>query len=284
LFKKILVPIGDSPNTESALTNACELAKYFDSEVRCLYVTNTEEIRTAYIVSSQSPELIVSAEPDFDRNVLEAVHKKLVREESIALEFFREWKEKYPHVDMRLEEVSGVIYEEILKREKDVDLIVMGRSISWEGEELGNLGENFRIIIHKSDIPVLACSHKYEIGLNIMACYDGGKPARKALDVAIKFAKKFKTPLHILSTWWNIEKAQSLNKEAVEIAEKEGIEVVPIVQKMNTVGTILGEIDHLFINLLFMGAYGDSPIKDLMLGSTTDQVVSRTGCPILLCR
>jgi len=284
MFEKILVPLGDSPHTETALDNACQLALKFDSEVVCLYVVDTEKIQSAYLTSAQIPEVMMSMEPMYETNIIQAVQRDLEKEENNAHECFEKYKEKYPRANLKYEDASGIVYEEILKREKDYDLVVMGKSVHSEENEPGVLGDNFRKIIHKSDLPVLASTYGHEIGDNLMVCYDGKKNSKKALDVAIGVAKKFDVPLNILTINEEEKIARKVNSDAVEKALLHNVVPVSNLQWLNTVGTIIAEIDHLNINFLFMGAYGDNPIKDLILGSTTDQVVSETGCPILLYR
>ena len=286
MFKKILVPLGDSSHTQSALENACELAKHFDSEIHCLYITDTEKIRSAYIAAAPLPEMdiMVPMDPVVETEIVDAVQKELVREEQLALEFYKKWKEKYSDLKIDLEETSGIIHDEIISRQDKYDVIVMGKSVHEDGSKLGATGDSFKKVVHKSKIPVLACTYTYLVGVNLLACYDGNPPAKRALDYAIKFAKNFKVPLNILTTWWDKEKAASINKEGVKIAEEQGVEVIPDVQHRNTVGTIIASAEQMNINFMFMGAYGDNPIKDFILGSTTDQVLSGTGCPTLLCR
>lgn len=284
MFNKILVPMGDSPHTETALDNACQLAIEFESEVVCLYVVDTEKIQSAYLTSAQMPEVMMTMEPMYETNIIQAVHRDLEKEENATHECFEKYEKKYPGVNLKYEDASGIVYKEILKREKDYDLVVMGKSIHNEENELGILGDNFRKIIHKSDLPVLACTYGHGIGANLMACYDGKKNSKKALEVAIGVAKKFDVPLNILTINEEEKIARKINSDAVEKALLHDVETVSNLQWLNTVGTIIAEIDHLKINFAFMGAYGDSPIKDFILGSTTDQVISGTGCPILLYR
>lgn len=286
MFNKILVPLGDSLHTESALENACELAKQFASEIHCVYITDTEKIRAAYVAAAPVPEMemMVSMEPIVETEIVEAAQKDLDREEETAVKYYEKWKAKYPELKIELEKTSGTIYEEIIKRQSDFDLIAMGKSVHEEGSKVGVIGENFRRVVHKSKVPVLACTYTYQIGVNLMACYDGNEPSRKALEYAIAVAKKFKVPLTILTTWWNKQKAEEINRKGTAIAQEQGIEVISDVQHRNTVGTILATVDIQHINFMFMGAYGDNPIKDFILGSTTDQVLSGTGCLTLLCR
>ncbi|MCE1247260.1 MAG: universal stress protein [Firmicutes bacterium] len=284
MFKKILVSLGDSPNTETALYNTCELASKFGSQVVCLYVTDLSKVQSACITCAQMPEMMVSLEPCYEPEIVEEINKEMLREESVVTDYFEEYKKLYPQLDITLEKCSGEVHTEILARVKNYDLLVMGKTVHEEEDDFTTLGESFHKVIHKSTIPVLACTKDNNIGANLLLCYDGKKPAKKALEYAIATAEAFRVPLNILTAGMLQQEVEEINEEALKKALSRGVEVVQHVQPFNTVGAITGLVKRLSIDFLFMGAYGDNPVKDLFLGSTTDMVLKQTGCPILLCR
>jgi nucleotide-binding universal stress UspA family protein len=264
--------------------NTCELAKKFNSQVLCLYVADIEKVQSACITCAQMPEMMVSMEPCYEPEVIEEINREIRREDVIVSQYFDKFQQMYPELGLRLEKTSGEIHSEILDRAKNYDLLVMGKTVHEEEDEYTTLGESFHRVIHKSKIPVLACTKDHNIGASLLVCYDGKKPAKKALDYAIKTADAFQVPLNILTTGIVMDEVEEINNEAAEKAKSSGIEVVSHIQPFNTVGAILGVVKSLNIDFMFMGAYGDNPVKDLFLGSTTDMVLKQAGCPILLCR
>lgn len=285
MFKRILVPIGDSSHTTTALDNACRIAAFFKGEVHCLYVADVTRLKASFIAS---PEIWgMSLSPGIDtESVMEAAQEEMRQGEKKAVELFYQWKQQYPNLNITLKKMGSIIHEEIIKEQESYDLIVIAKQFDEEEENLGGIGEIFRKVLHKAVIPVLVSVKDNYVGTNLLACYDGKKPSRKALEVAIEVAKQYAVPLTVLTTdEYNIRKAKRISKEAVEIAREKGLGGInPIAKQLNTVGAILGEVSHLEIDFLFMGAYGDNPIKDLLLGSTTDEILRQSSCPTLLCR
>lgn len=289
MFKKIIVALGDSPHTESALENACQLAVDFGSQVTGIYIEDADKIRAGFAASIQVPGVMGAMEPIYDTSLIDFARDELIKEEEKAVKYFNEWQKKFPELNLTLEKSSGVIWEEIISRENDADLVVMGKSLHGpDGDEWGP-GYNLKKVAHHSILPILVSTKDHKVGKNLMACYDGKKASLKALQVAIDLARKFHSPLHILTVQDTIiddlKWGKKVSEEAVRIArESELTEVIPIIQPWNLIGTILAEIKQLKIDFLLMGAYGDNPLKDLILGSTTDEVLKKTGCPTLLYR
>jgi nucleotide-binding universal stress UspA family protein len=52
----------------------------------------------------------------------------------------------------------------------------------------------------------------------------------------------------------------------------------------DTVDAILGFCKKGSYDLLVIGAYGHSKIRELILGNTTVQLMRKVTCPVLLCR
>ncbi len=279
MFKRILVPLGDSRHTPQAFYNACQLAGEFDSQVTCLHIIDEEKLSVGFSRQSQMPD------------ILEAVQKELRIEERFASDLFERMKKEFPGVEMACQSVTGTLAGSVLGREMEYDLIVTGKAVFDEGDIL-DISPGVREILHRSILPVLLSTDGHPLGVNLMACYDGSKSAFKALGLAVEVAKKFGTTLNILTVLEPFllaeeyrKKALEINQEAVTYALTEGFtNVHSIIEDLNTIGTILGEIEHLNINFLFMGAYGGSPLKALALGSTTDEIITSTGCPIIMYR
>lgn len=286
MFKKILVPLGDSPHTSTALLNACILAEKLSSEVICLHVVDEEKIQAAFLPGHGLSEVMASTEAPDKSHIIKAVQKELLKEEKTALKYFESARENHLNVKMSWKTSIGSVHTEVIKKEEEfeIDLMVLGKSINDEEEDLGFLGSVFREAVCNSSCPVMICTHTYSLGNNLMVCYDGNEHADKALNAACECAKAFNVPLRVLTTWWNLSTAQDINAKGVKRAEEAGVEVIPIVHSMNTTGAILGEIDHLEIDFLFMGAYSHSRLREILLGSVTDNVISQTGCPVILFR
>ncbi len=286
MFKRILVPLGDSSHTATTLTCACELARVFGGSIKCLYITDVEKIKAALSLATSISEPIMELESVESVEAFDEAQREITLEEKTALYLFDRWKREYPDVPLTIEKTGGVIEKEILKREESFDLVVISRHYDATEEEVGDhIGSTVRWLLHHSKIPLLVCTQDHFIGVNLLACFDGKPHSVKALEYAIEVAKAFGVELPVLSTDEFIQKkAEERKQKALDIAKAKKFKIKPLVFKLNTIGAIVGEVNHLNVNFLFMGAYGDNPIKDLLLGSTTEGVLSQVRCPVFLCR
>jgi nucleotide-binding universal stress UspA family protein len=286
MFNKILVPLGDSQHTAQALKNACELATYFNSQVHGLYITDQDVIRgSAHAQTQMPPTPMIGGNVAIRESPVGQAQREIVIEENAALQYFEEYKIQYPEYLTILEKTSGIMWEEIIRREHDYNLVSLGRTV-YKGEEQGSkIGDILKQVAYKSTIPVLVSTSTYPIGQKIMVCYDGKKNSHKALGIASGLARKFGQPLLILTIEDDIQKSEVISKEAVNIAVEDGaLDVVPILHRKHTVETILAEVENRNVSLLVMGSYGDGTLKEFFAGSTTEDVLNQTGCPVILHR
>ncbi len=147
----------------------------------------------------------------------------------------------------------GVVPLVLLEESRGADLLTMGR---WGEHALwatGLLGSAVEAVVRKVGKPVLVASGPYLEPRRVVAAYDGSPFATKALALAEEVAKALGRKLETL----RVERGDP----AIEIAGEA------------TADTIT-----------FMGAYGHSPLRELVLGSVTEQVMRMARGPVVLCR
>lgn len=147
----------------------------------------------------------------------------------------------------------GVVPLVLLDESRDADLLTMGR---WGEHALwatGLLGSAVEAVARKVGKPVLVASGPFQQPRRIVAAYDGSPFAKKALGLADEVAAAF------------------------------GLKVEKLTFELgNPVAEIAAEATQ--DTLTFMGAYGHSPLRELVLGSVTEQVMRKARGPVVLCR
>jgi nucleotide-binding universal stress UspA family protein len=147
----------------------------------------------------------------------------------------------------------GVVPLVLLEEARDADLLTMGR---WGEHALwatGLLGSAVEAVVRKVGKPVLVASGPYHEPRRVIAAFDGSPFATKAKGLAEAVAGVMGLELETLT-----------------------------VEKGDPVTEIAGEADEGTIT--FMGAYGHSPLRELVLGSVTEQVMRKARGPVVLCR
>ncbi len=146
----------------------------------------------------------------------------------------------------------------------------------------GHLGGNLERVIRTAVRPVLVVSRIYKPITRFLIAYDGGPSVNKAIDFVRARPLLKGATCHILRVGHLDDKAKYYFEEAAGKLRVDGYEV--------TTETVLGEPESAIatavknedIQLLVMGAYGHSPIRALILGSTTTTMVRTCPVPILM--
>ena len=129
----------------------------------------------------------------------------------------------------------------------------------------------------------------------ILVPVDGSEHSQRALEIAVKIAKKFEgkiTLIHVCSVRIEPEEFfifEAFRKAGVNIladgegrVEAEGIQVEKLLKKGHTVQEILKTAREDEFNLIVMGTRGVSKIRKILLGSVSDGVIRNSPCPVLV--
>jgi nucleotide-binding universal stress UspA family protein len=177
--------------------------------------------------------------------------------------------------------VHGDIIENIIESQDEIEVLVIG--INSNKEQL--IGTNVKDIIKSIHKPVLLVNNEFISPRKILIAYNGSTESKKLLTSTANnpiFTKEIHRDIVNLNT--NKQSSSLLLKEAKEIFAKNDIMV-------NT-ESLEGESEDLIVeyfaknesDILAMGAFGHSWIKELVFGSFTSKILSKMKKPILLFR
>ena len=120
----------------------------------------------------------------------------------------------------------------------------------------------------------------------ILAAYDGSAHASKALHEATELAQALKAELVLLTVSENDDqkRATEISKDAVELVRPHGIQALDLVVKGKPATAILENARDERCDLIVVGAYGHSRIREMIVGSTTAQIITKSKIPVMLVR
>ena len=150
------------------------------------------------------------------------------------------------------------IVETIVEREESADLVVIGKRGASADFAKGHLGTKVERVVRQSIRPVLVASRAYVDTKTILVAFDGGASARKALTFVAT------SPL--------------LSGLRVLLATREGSHVAIFDGKPEEV--IASQIATPGAQMLVMGAYGHSPLRAMIVDSTTTEMVRSCAVPV----
>jgi nucleotide-binding universal stress UspA family protein len=175
----------------------------------------------------------------------------------------------------------------ILEEEEKVDAVVLGqRGIHADllGESMGSTTEK---VVRHSAKPCMVTPAAFKTIGKILAAYDGSEHAGHALQVAVEWAKALQVELLVLTAADENDgsEANRLAQAGREQAEQSGCKAVHMVaEHQRPADAILESALEQGCDLVVMGAYGHSRIREWILGSVTHQVLVGAKCPVLLVR
>ena len=181
---------------------------------------------------------------------------------------------------------SGHPVRIILEEEARAELVVMGRKgehAPWLGDMMGSSVE--RVVRH-SVKPCLVVPQEFTPVTRILAAFDGSQHSSQALHEAIELAAALGVGLVMLTAAENggRENAERISAEGVRMARAHQCALTALVPDGHPATVILQTAIVEKCDLIVMGAYGHSRIREMILGSNTNALLLRADIPVMLVR
>ncbi len=279
MIKSILLAVDGSAFTEPVLEYGTRLANAFKAHLRVLTVIDVRifEWAVAIGVEGFAPVVPSSAYQEESQKLLEQKADQVLKKTGEFL--------KNRNLHFTLEKESGNPVDIICDKARLVDLVVMGARgefARWSDKMLGaTLEATTRLCIK----PIFVSPKKFREIKKILVAYDGSGNSSKALTLAAHFATTMKLPVLLLNVNSSEEEGQAILKEAREYLLPYRI---PQIEEKIVEGEasqkIVDEAKASGADLIVMGAFGHSRIREAILGSTTVQVMRKADIPLLMAR
>lgn len=177
----------------------------------------------------------------------------------------------------------GGVVETILERENSARLVVMGKR--GVGHEFGaeHIGSMIERVVRASAKPVLVASRAYAEPQHVVFAYDASPAAKRALERLANSPLFDGLPVTIVMA----EAEGDDRRSALAVAEAmfSPSHAVATVMDRGKAEKVIPEIVASQSNpLLLMGAYGHSPMRRMIVGSTTTEMVRTVKVPVLMVR
>lgn len=177
----------------------------------------------------------------------------------------------------------GGVVETILEREAHARVVVIGKR--GVGHEYGShqIGSRIERVVRASEKPVLVASREYNEPGHVVFAYDASPAADRALERLANSPLFDGLPITIVMA----EAEGEAKREQLARAEQAFASGHPVTAVMErgkaeqVIPEVVASTEH---SLLLMGAYGHSPIRRMIVGSTTTEMVRTVKAPVLMVR
>lgn len=282
-MKNILICTDGSSYSHEACLYAAWLSQQTKAKISVLYVTDLRQFE-------------VPAVADFSGSLgiqpFEGMISQLHEVEEIKADFVKEHALKTLK-DAGVEEGRITFHHEtgmlvdVMSDYADVaDLVLLGKrgeNANFATEHLGSMLER---VLRSIDEPCLVTNRKFKPLDKVAIAYDGGESCKKALDYlgTHEIFRALDLHLVVCVEGHKEEQATERLKEAEAALHKAGVYPRCQILTGEVETAIVDFVEHSAVDLLVVGAYGHSRIRELLIGSTTTELLRRCHVPVLCFR
>ncbi len=282
---KTIALVDGSVYSKSVCDHAAWIAKRTGSPIEILHVLGRRETATAPSDLSGSIALGARSTLLAELSALDEQRAKLAQKRGRAiLEDAKAAVEASGITDVATRLRLGDIVETIAEIEADADMAVIGKR--GEGADFAklHLGSNLERIARSSRKPIFVASRAFKPIESFLIAFDGGASSMKAVDHVARSRLFEGLSCRILMVAQDTPEAQKRLQDAGSILQAGGYSVRADIMAGQPDAVIARTVETEGIDLLIMGAYGHSRIRNLVIGSTTTEMIRSCKVPVVLFR
>lgn len=190
---------------------------------------------------------------------------------------------------------SGVAAVDVRQRHGDLEttlpelqqyvrLFVLGRRGASAQATQRDLGRNLEWVVRSVSKPVLAVPDRFREPGCVLYAFDGSSVTRQGIQMIARSPLLKGLPIHLLMAGKAQAQAPKQLDEARDVLASVGFDVSTDIQPGDPETVIAEAVHSRQCDLLVMGAYSHSPLRSLLMGSKTTDLLRSAAVPTLLLR
>ncbi|EMC9804150.1 universal stress protein [Acinetobacter baumannii] len=283
-MSKIIACIDGSLVTNTVCDYAAWFSDKLNSPIKLLHVIDKpkakapQDLSGAIGLGSRETLLKELVELEERKGKIELEHGQILLREAknYLLEKFS--------IDAQSFQRHGSVLETIMGMEDDIRVLVMGKHGNETEHDSSKIGTHIENVVRALHKPVLITSAPFSPPKSFLIAFDGSQTARKCVEHIASSPLLKGLAVHLVYVGNPNSEMQNQLSWAKEQLESQGFNI--------TSNTLDGEVDKAIINyaeqhqidLIVVGAYGHSKIRQFFIGSTTTKVITSANKPVLLLR
>ncbi|HOZ48276.1 MAG TPA: universal stress protein [Candidatus Hydrogenedentes bacterium] len=276
MIRRILVPTDGSAPADIGVRYAVVLAQRHGASLHGLHVVDIKLLEGPFL-RDISASLGTAPYLNYQGNIAMILEER----GKAALEAFGfACREAEVSCETSLE--TGIVTRCILEKAELADLIVMGRGGEHTEWLDGLVGSTTEAVVRRARQPVLITGTDTPGTQRFVVAYDGSVHAKRALHMAAEISADWHMPFHVLVV--GEKRGEALVAEARSYLASHSVPVEYVVKSGDPSEVIVIYAAECEADLLVMGAYGHTKVRELVVGSTTAYAINHAPCPLLLIR
>jgi nucleotide-binding universal stress UspA family protein len=178
----------------------------------------------------------------------------------------------------------GTLVDCLKDVETDTGLVIIGRNGERNNSVSDVVGSQVENVVRAINCPVLVVSRSFAIAQRFLIAYDGSDTARRCVEKLAASTLLKGLDCHLLMVGGQTSSSHEQISWAKNILQEHGYAVTAAIHGGEADAVIENYCKAERIDLLVMGAYGSSRIRQFFVGSTTTKMLQQTQIPLLLLR
>ncbi|TGY90627.1 universal stress protein [Marinicauda algicola] len=179
---------------------------------------------------------------------------------------------------------TGDLLEAVREVEDGARVLILGKRGEHADFARLHLGSNLERVVRAAHRPVLVAARAFTTPQRALIAFDTGRSVAKAIDHIAKGRLFAGMTLHLLHAGEESTQVRSALEAAAEKLRAAGHSVETAIEPGEPEAVIAAHVGEAGADVLVMGAYGHSRIRNLIIGSTTTQMIRACKVPVLLFR
>lgn len=179
---------------------------------------------------------------------------------------------------------NGDFVDTVTEFQDKSDIIIIGKRGEAADFAKMHLGSNLERLIRSTNKPVLVAARAFKPIKRILVAFDGGRSSYGAIEYIASNKLYADLECHIVVAGKDGSRGHKQSTHAENLLKKAGINYQVFFKRGEAEKVISDHVEQHNVDLLVMGAYGHSRIRNLMIGSTTTQMIRSCLVPVLLFR
>lgn len=177
---------------------------------------------------------------------------------------------------------QGTLLDHLRDHANDCLIAVIGKRGEGASRDRQHLGSNVERLVRSAHRPILIAAPEFTPIERATIAWDGGASSGKSINLLANRPLLHGTPTSILHITEHPEKLPASLQDVQAHLEASGMEVRVTGRSGPVADAILQAVAEDSSQLLVIGAYGHSRIRQLVIGSTTTEILMRSETSVLV--
>jgi len=274
MIKRILVPLGTSKYTDTAIDYAIFIAQKKKAKISGMTILDMPGIEAS--VGSVPVGGIYWAEK-LEEKLLKKAQKTV---DNLKDKFIQKCKDSGIRCD--IEEDQGVPSDWIIRKSKYYDMVVMGHRIKYGFNAKLKDMTTIKNVLNHAVTPILIVPQKFMEIKNVLIAFDGSLKATRALQRFVHIAHSFNFDIKVIISTDEIDLAEYQSKNLTAYFESWRIKSSDVIITQQNIRKYVHSNYKKWADLIVAGAHSKSVLSEFFVGSFTSQLIDDGKTPLFV--